>query len=77
MLPGSGGIVEAVGDELVVVVVVVVLLVVAGAAGAVHVEAGSESHVFSMEVSAASSDVVTVRSQRVFMVAHEWAYTHQ
>ena len=74
MLPGSGGIVEAVGTEL---VVVVVLLVVAGAAGAVHVEAGSESHVFSMEVSAASSDVVTVRSQRVFMVAHEWAYTHQ
>ena len=74
MLPGSGGIVEAVGAEL---VVVVVLLVVAGAAGAVHVEAGSESHVFSMEVSAPSSDVVTVSSQRVLMVAHVWAYTHQ
>ena len=74
MLPGSGGIVEAVGDEL---VVVVVLLVVAGATGGVHVEAGSASHVFSMEVSAPSSDVVTVSSQRVFMVAHVWAYTHQ
>ena len=74
MLPGSGGIVEAVGAEL---VVVVVLLLVAGAAGAVHVEAGSESHVFSMEVSAPSSDVVTVSSQRVLMVAHVWAYTHQ
>ena len=74
MLPGSGGIVEAVGDEL---VVVVVLLVVAGATGGVHVEAGSESHVFSMEVSAPSSDVVTVSSQRDLMVAHVWAYTHQ
>ena len=74
MLPGSGGIVEAVGDEL---VVVVVLLVIAGATGGVHVEAGSASHVFSMEVSAPSSDVVTVSSQRVFMVAHVWAYTHQ
>ena len=74
MLPGSGGIVEAVGDEL---VVVVVLLVVAGATGGVYVEAGSASHVFSMEVSAPSSDVVTVSSQRVLMVAHVWAYTHQ
>ena len=77
MLPGSGGIVEAVGDELVVVIVVVVLLVVAGATGGVHVEAGSESHVSSMELSAPSSDVVTVSSQRVLMVAHVWAYTHQ
>jgi len=74
VLPGSGGIVEAVGDEL---VVVVVLLVVAGATGGVHVEAGSEPHVSSMEVSAPSSDVVTVSSQRVLMVAHVWAYTHQ
>lgn len=62
---------------LVVVLLVVVLLVVVGAAGGVQVEYGSESHVFNMEVSAASSDVVTVRSQRVLMVAHEWAYTHQ
>ena len=62
---------------VVVLLLVVVLLVVAGAAGGVHVEDGSASHVFNMEVSAASSEVVTVRSQRVLMVAHEWAYTHQ
>ena len=76
VLPGLGGIVVLVG-VVVVVLLLVVLLVVAGAAGGVHVEAGSESHVFSMEVSAPSSDVVTVSSQRVLMVAHVWAYTHQ
>ena len=75
VLPGFAGIVFVVVGT--VVVVVVVLLVVAGAAGGVHVEAGSESQVFNMEVSAASSDVVTVSSHRVLMVAHVWAYTHQ
>ena len=57
--------------------VVVVLLLVAGAAGGVQVEDGSASQVLNIEVSAASSDEVTVSSQRVLMVAHEWAYTHQ
>jgi len=74
VLPGFAGIVFVVVGT---VVVVVVLLVVVGAAGGVHVEAGCESQVFSMEVSAASSDVVTVSSHRVLMVAHVWAYTHQ
>ena len=55
------------------VLLVEVLLVVAGAAGGVHVEEGSVSHWFSMAVSASSSLAVTVSSQRVLMVAHEWA----
>ena len=62
---------------VVVLLLVVVLLVVAGAAGGVHVEVGSASHVLNMEVRAASSDVVTVSSHRVLMVAHVCAYTHQ
>ena len=79
VLPGFAGIVVVVVGTVVVVLVlvVVVLLVVAGVAGGVHVETGSESQVFNMEVSAASSDVVTVSSHRVLMVAHVWAYTHQ
>ena len=58
---------------LVEVLLVEVLLVVAGAAGGVHVEEGSVSHLFNMVVSAPSSLAVTVSSQRVLMVAHEWA----
>ena len=58
---------------VVVVLLVEVLLVVAGAAGGVHVEEGSVSHLFNMVVSAPSSLAVTVSSQRVLMVAHEWA----
>jgi hypothetical protein len=56
---------------------VVVLLVVAGVAGGVQVAAGCELQVLNIEVRADSSDVVTVSSQRVLMLAHVWAYTHQ
>jgi len=62
---------------VVVMLLVVVLLVVAGAAGGVQVAAGCELQVLNIEVSAASSDVVTVSSQRVLMLAHVWPYTHQ
>ena len=55
------------------VLLVEVLLVVAGAASGVHFEEGSVSHLFNMMVSASSSLAVTVSSQRVLMVAHEWA----
>ena len=68
MLPGFAGMVV-----FVCVTVVEVLLVLAGAGGGVHVEEGSVSHLFSMAVSAPSSLAVTVSSQRVLMVAHEWA----
>ena len=67
MLPGF------VKPVVVVVLLVEVLLVVAGAAGGAHVEEGSVSHLFNMVVSAPSSLGVTVSSQRVLMVAHEWA----
>ena len=67
MLPGF------VKPVVVVVILVEVLLVVAGAAGGVQVEDGSASHWFNMSVSAPSSLAVTVSSQRVLMVAHEWA----
>tara|TARA_B100000945_G_C19931058_1_gene389568 strand:+ start:269 stop:424 length:156 start_codon:yes stop_codon:yes gene_type:complete len=45
----------------------------AGAGGRVHVEAGSELQVSNIEVSAASSGVVTVSSHRDLIEAHEWA----
>ena len=61
----------------VVLLLVVVLLVVAGIPGGVDVDHGSVWHVFNIEVSAASSDVVTVSSQRILMLVHVWAYTHQ
>jgi len=44
-----------------------------GAGGGVHVEAGSEVQVSNIEVSAASSGVVTVSSHRDLIEAHEWA----
>ena len=56
-----------------VLLVEVLLVVVAGAAGGVHFDEGSASHWFNMMVSAPSSLAVTVSSQRVLMVAHEWA----
>ena len=67
MLPGF------VKPVVVVALLVEVLLVVAGAAGGVHVEEGSVSHLFNMVVSAPSSLAVTVSSQRVLMVAQVWA----
>lgn len=70
MLPGFA-------RPVVVVLVVVVLLVVAGAAGGVQVTVGCESQVFNMLVNADNSAEVTVSSQRVLMLAHVWAYTHQ
>ena len=62
---------------VVVLLLVVVLLVVAGVAGGVQVAAGCESQVLNIEVSADNSDVVTVSSHRILMLAHVWAYTHQ
>ena len=73
MLPGFAGMVVFVCVTVVDVLLVEVLLVVAGAAGGVNFEEGSVSHLFNMMVSASSSLAVTVSSQRVLMVAHEWA----
>ena len=63
---------------LVALAIVVGLIVVEalrkeGAGGGVHVEAGSELQVSNIEVSAASSGVVTVSSHRDLIEAHEWA----
>ena len=73
MLPGFAGMLVFVCVTVVDVLLVEVLLVVAGAAGGVHFDEGSASHLFNMAVSAPSSLAVTVSSQRVLMVAHEWA----
>ena len=50
-----------------------VLLIVPIVAGGGYGADGSVSHLFNMAVSAPSSLGVTVSSQRVLMVAHEWA----
>ena len=77
MLPGFAGMVVFVCATVVDVLLVEVLLMVAGAAGGVHFDEGSASHLFSMTLSAPSSLAVTVSSQRVLIVAQVWAYTHQ
>ena len=73
MLPGFAGVVVFVCVTVVDVLPREVLLVVAGAAGGVHLEEGSASHLFNMVVSALSSLAVTVSSQRILIVAQVWA----